>query len=114
MQTAWRERNPVARVKAAREALEKNPECAPAYILLAEEEATTIVEAEKILKQALRSAETNYRNSQQLQHQGTVMEVVHRRDTNVLIYIKRRLAMCARKLGKLKEAVKMFRDVRNK
>lgn len=113
MQTAWRERNPVARVKAAREALEKNPECAPAYILLAEEEATTIVEAEKILKQALRSAETNYRNSQQLQHQGTVMEVVHRRDTNVLIYIKRRLAMCARKLGKLKEAVKMFRDVRN-
>ena len=54
MQTAWRERNPVARVKAAREALEKNPECAPAYILLAEEEATTIVEAEKILKQALR------------------------------------------------------------
>lgn len=111
MQTAWRERNPVARVKAAREALEKNPDCAPAYILLAEEEATTIVEAEKILKQALRCAEMNYRHSQQTQHQGTIMEVLHRRDTNVLIYIKRRLAMCARKLGKLKEAVKMFRDL---
>ena len=36
------------------------------------------------------------------------------RDTNVLICVKRRLAMCARKLGKLKEAVKMFRDVSNK
>ncbi|XP_023017265.1 protein ST7 homolog [Leptinotarsa decemlineata] len=111
MQTAWRERNPAVRLKAAHNAIEKNPECAPAYILLAEEEATTIVEAEKILKHALKVAETNYRKSQSLQHQGSIMEAQHRRDTNVLIYIKRRLAMCARKLGKLKEAVKMFRDL---
>ncbi|CAH1114489.1 unnamed protein product [Psylliodes chrysocephalus] len=111
MQTAWRERNPTVRLKAAHNALEKNSECAPAYILLAEEEATTITEAEKILKQALKVAEANYRKSQALQHQGSLMEAQHRRDTNVLIYIKRRLAMCARKLGKLKEAVKMFRDL---
>ncbi|XP_071439144.1 protein ST7 homolog [Hetaerina americana] len=111
MQTAWRERNPVARIKAAHEAIEKNTECAPAYILLAEEESTTISEAEKILRQALRVAELNHRKSQQSQHQGSVLEAAHRRDTNVLIYIKRRLAMCSRKLGKLKEAVKMFRDL---
>ncbi|KAJ6647024.1 Protein ST7 like [Pseudolycoriella hygida] len=111
MQTAWRERNPVVRIKAAHNALEMNPECAPAYILLAEEEATTIVEAEKILKNALKVAEANYRKSQGMQHQGTIAEGTHRRDTNVLIYIKRRLAMCARKLGKLKEAMKMFRDL---
>lgn len=67
MQTAWRERNPSVRLKAAHCALEKNPECAPAYILLAEEEATTITEAEKILKQALKVAEANYRKSQALQ-----------------------------------------------
>uniref|UniRef100_A0A1Y1KBH5 Protein ST7 homolog n=1 Tax=Photinus pyralis TaxID=7054 RepID=A0A1Y1KBH5_PHOPY len=54
MQTAWRERNPLVRIKAAHKALETNPDCAPAYILLAEEEATTITEAEKILKQALK------------------------------------------------------------
>ncbi|XP_013113183.1 protein ST7 homolog [Stomoxys calcitrans] len=111
MQTAWRERNPVQRIKSAHNAIEINPECAPAYILLAEEEATTIVEAERILRTALKVAEQNYRKSQATQHQGPVAEGIHRRDTNVLIYIRRRLAMCARKLGKLKEAAKMFRDL---
>ena len=33
MQTAWRERNPEARIRAAKEAIEKNGECATAYIL---------------------------------------------------------------------------------
>lgn len=111
MQTAWRQPNPDIRIQAAKKALEHNPECAPAYILLAEEEATTITEAEKILKQALKVAENNHRKSQSTQHQGSIAEAIHKRDTNVLIYIKRRLAMCARKLGKLKEAVKMFRDL---
>ncbi|XP_044010799.1 protein ST7 homolog [Aphidius gifuensis] len=111
MQTAWRERNPSVRIKAAHNALEKNSECAPALILLAEEEATTIIEVEKLFKQALKIAELNYKKSQNTQHQGTIAEAIHRRDTNVLIYIKRRLAMCARKLGKLKESVKMFRDL---
>ncbi|RXG69436.1 Protein ST7-like protein [Armadillidium vulgare] len=111
MQTAWRERNPEVRIKAAKSAMEMNPECASAYILLAEEECTTIVEAEKMLKTALKHAEANYRKSQAFQHQSPLMEGLHRRDTNALIYIKRRLAMCARKLGKLKEATKMFRDL---
>ncbi|CAD7002789.1 unnamed protein product [Ceratitis capitata] len=111
MQTAWRERNPVQRIKSAHTALEINPECASAYILLAEEEATTITEAEKILKTALKIAEINYRRSQTTQHQGPIAEAMHRRDLNVLIYIKRRLAMCARKLGRLKEAAKIFRDL---
>lgn len=109
MQTAWRERNPVVRIKTAKKSIELNPENAPAYILLAEEEATTIIEAEIILKQALRVAEINYKKSQGLQ--GPLYEAAHRRDANVLIYIKRRLAMCARKLGKLKEAAKIFRDL---
>jgi len=111
MATAWRERNPSARIAAAKEALTVNGECAPALLLLAEEEAATVSEAEQLLKQALKVAEASYRKSQQSQHQGSLAEGLHRRDTNVLICVKRRLAMCARKLGKLKEAVKMFRDL---
>uniref|UniRef100_A0A673N0E4 Suppressor of tumorigenicity 7 protein homolog n=1 Tax=Sinocyclocheilus rhinocerous TaxID=307959 RepID=A0A673N0E4_9TELE len=124
MQKAWRERNPQARITAAHEALDLEDLarliytyysiryflCATAYILLAEEEATTIVEAEKLFKQALKIGESCYRRSQQLQHHGAQYEAQHRRDTNVLVYIKRRLAMCSRKLGRTREAVKMMRD----
>uniref|UniRef100_A0A673JDS6 Suppressor of tumorigenicity 7 protein-like n=1 Tax=Sinocyclocheilus rhinocerous TaxID=307959 RepID=A0A673JDS6_9TELE len=70
--------------------------CAAAYVLLAEEEATTITEAERLFKQALKSG-------MKLSHSG--------KDTNLVVYIKRRLAMCARKLGRIKEAVKMMRDL---
>merc|ERR1719447_906249 len=55
MQTAWRERNLGARIKAAKEAIGLNPECATAYILLAEEEqALDIAEAESRLKEAVK------------------------------------------------------------
>lgn len=111
MQTAWRERKPQARVKAAHEALEKNSECATALILLAEEESGTILEAEKLFKQGYKSAESQYKKSQQTQHQSSTHEALHRRDTNVIVYIKRRLAMCARKLGRTREAVKMMREI---
>ncbi|XP_061688210.1 suppressor of tumorigenicity 7 protein-like isoform X2 [Syngnathoides biaculeatus] len=89
MQKAWRERNPQARIRAAYQAIELNHECAAAYVLLAEEEATTITEAERLFKKALTIG----------------------KDINLLVYIKRRLAMCARKLGRIKEAVKMMRDL---
>ncbi|XP_050810272.1 suppressor of tumorigenicity 7 protein-like isoform X2 [Gopherus flavomarginatus] len=111
MQKAWRERNPQARIKAAYQALELDNDCATAYVLLAEEEATTIIHAEKYFKQALKAGETVYRKSQHCHPQNSQHEAQLRRDTNVLVYVKRRLAMCARKLGRIKEAVKMMRDL---
>uniref|UniRef100_A0A667YGM6 Suppression of tumorigenicity 7 like n=1 Tax=Myripristis murdjan TaxID=586833 RepID=A0A667YGM6_9TELE len=98
MQKAWRERNPQARIRAAYQAIEMNHECAAAYVLLAEEEATTITEAERLFKQALRIGKNGLKYNTG-------------KDINLLVYIKRRLAMCARKLGRIKEAVKMMRDL---
>jgi hypothetical protein len=77
MQTAWRERNPKARIRAAREALAKNSEVATAYILLAEEEAPTVQEAERLFKLAWKAAESNYRKSQTLHHSAK-SEALHR------------------------------------
>ncbi|XP_029428143.1 suppressor of tumorigenicity 7 protein-like isoform X2 [Rhinatrema bivittatum] len=111
MQKVWRERNPPARIKAAYRALELQNDCPTAYILLAEEEATTISEAERLLKQALKAGETTYKRSQHQQHQSPQHEAQHRRDMNVMLYIKRRLAMCARRLGRIREAAKLMRDV---
>lgn len=111
MQKAWRERNPQARIRAAHQALKEDAECAAGYILLAEEEATTILEAERLFRKALKCGEVLYRKSQLLQHHNPVLEAEHRRDTNVLVYIKRRLAMCTRKLGRTREAIKMMRDL---
>uniref|UniRef100_A0A665VWM2 Suppression of tumorigenicity 7 like n=1 Tax=Echeneis naucrates TaxID=173247 RepID=A0A665VWM2_ECHNA len=102
MQKAWRERNPQARIRAAYQAIEMNHECAAAYVLLAEEEATTITEAERLFKKALTIGK-HVITSTILHHSG--------KDINLLVYIKRRLAMCARKLGRIKEAVKMMRDL---
>lgn len=82
------------------------------------------------MKQALKCAENAYRKTQQLLEQGHNQDLVHskskefsstlslsiigdclERNTNILIYVKRRLGMCARKLGKLREAAKIFRDL---
>jgi hypothetical protein len=77
MQRAWRERNQNTRVMLAREALEVNQDCTPAYILLAEEEATNILESEKLFKTAFKFAEIAYKKSLQAQEQGHSQESLH-------------------------------------
>ena len=75
------------------------------YVMISDNFVPNLIsDAEVKLREAYRIAEANHRRSQQLQHQSNLLESQHRRDTNVMIYIRRRLAMCARKLGKLKEA----------
>ncbi|OUC39714.1 ST7 protein [Trichinella nativa] len=108
MQNAWRERDPKVRLELAHKALAHNQNCATALILLAEEECQTVFEAEQKFKLALKAAEDNFKKSHSLSYGLSVSserESLHKRDTNVLVYIRRRLAMCARRFGRLKEAL---------
>ncbi|KAM7537562.1 hypothetical protein Aperf_G00000061010 [Anoplocephala perfoliata] len=111
MQMAWRERNPEERIKKAREALAKNPECVTAMILLAEEECSSIAEVEKMFKQAYKISESSLRKSQQFHSHNPIQDAIYLRDIHAFIFIRRRLAMCARKLGKLREAIKIMREL---
>lgn len=77
MQAAWRERVPAARIKAAHLALEKNPECVTALIMLAEEEAPSMLKVEKIFRKALKLAEANYKKTQKSHHLDSNIEMQH-------------------------------------
>ncbi|EDO40754.1 predicted protein [Nematostella vectensis] len=110
MLTAWRERDQEKRINAACRAYECDPTSPTALILLAEEKAQTITEAEWYLKQALKTSDDLIRNGASTNGDGKE-DTIHRKNTNVCVYIRRRLAMCARKLGRTKEAIKMMRDL---
>lgn len=84
-----------------------------ALILLGEEKAATVVEAESYFQSALVAAEARHKKTLQIYNQsnGRSCELELKRDHTVLIYVKRRLAMCWRKLGRVKEAAKVFKEL---
>ena len=113
MVSAWRERLVTARIEAAKSALELVPDCPSALVLLGEEDADTVTKAEEYFQRALGGAEAKYKASLKIYEQSNARngEQEMKRDHTVLLYIKRRLAMCWRKLGRVKEAAKMFKEL---
>ena len=107
----WKEPDRMKRIEIAHKALSINPNCALALIVIAEEEASTILDVEERLKLALKSAEASSKSSYVLCQQDPVYKPLHERNAYVCSYCRIRLAVCARKLGKLKESVKMYRDL---
>lgn len=107
----WREPDRMKRIEISHEALSINPNCPLALIVLAEEEANSILEVEERLKIALKSAEGASKTSHVLSQQDAMYKPLHERNQHVCSYCRIRLALCARKLGKLKESSKMYRDL---
>ncbi|VVC88276.1 unnamed protein product [Leptidea sinapis] len=105
---AWREREPAVRVACARAALASRPDCAAALLLLAEEDAPTVAEAERVLRRAWRAGEAACRA---LGAAGASGAVAARREAGVLAHVKRRAAMCARRLGRVRDAARLFREL---
>ena len=108
---AWREEDRKKRISLAHKALCINPNNPSALIILAEEEAMTILEVEEQLKTAVKSAEIVCKQSLTLSQQDPVYKPLHERNGFILAYCKIRLAVCLRKLGKVKEAIKIYRDL---
>ncbi|KAL4705729.1 hypothetical protein ACJJTC_000386 [Scirpophaga incertulas] len=112
MARAWREREPAARVAAARAALQLRPDCAAALLLLAEEDAPTVQEAERAVVCAWRAAEAGWRAAAARGGPGGGPGGgAARRLAAVLAHAKRRAAMCARRLGRLRDAARLFREL---
>lgn len=111
MLSVWKEPDRQKRIEMAHKALENNPNCVVALILLAEEEAPTILEVEEQLRLALKAGEATLRVSSALSQQDPINKPLYERSAYLHAYVRVRLAMCARKLGKLKEAAKMYRDL---
>jgi len=57
MYQAWEEEKPAKRIALARKALATSPDCADAYVLLAEEEAENLADAMKLYQQGIEAGE---------------------------------------------------------
>ena len=111
MMTALKEKDRHKRISLAHNALDMDSNCVPALVLLAEEEALGLLEVEELLKQALKAAESAHRQSAVLCQNDPVYKPLHERNANVCIHCRLRLAVCNRRLGKVKDAIKIYREL---
>ena len=79
MASVWKEPDRMERLMTAQKALDMNPQCAAALVLLAEEQAATITESEELLRQALRASEVAYKHTTTLSHQDSMYKPIHER-----------------------------------
>ncbi len=108
MYQAWEERNPARRIILAHEALAVSPDCADAYVLLAEEEADTLGRALEYYQQGVAAGERALGKKYFKENVGYFWGLL---ETRPYMRARQGLANTLWGLGRGEEAVSYYRDM---
>lgn len=108
MYQAWDERNPARRIILAHEALEISPDCADAYVLLAEEEADTLARALEYYQQGVAAGERALGKKYFKENQGYFWGLL---ETRPYMRARQGLANILWELGRKEEALEHYQDL---
>ncbi len=105
---AWDEHKPQKRIRLARQALKISPNCADAYVLLAEEEAETIEEAYKYYLKGKQAGERALGEDYFQENEGHFWGIL---ETRPYMRARQGLAACLAVMGRLDEAIAHYREM---
>ena len=108
MYDAWEERNPARRIKMAYRALSVSPDCADAYVLLAEEEADTLQRAAEFYAKGVEAGERALGKKFFRKNAGYFWGIL---STRPYMRAREGLANCFWSLGRLDEAREHFTEM---
>src|SRR5947209_3453571 len=108
MYEAWEARSRKARVRLAREALAISPDCADAYVLLAEETARTPDEALKLYEEGVRAGERALGPEAFAEDAGNFWGIL---ETRPYMRARAGVAECLWAMGEAGRAVEHFREL---
>ncbi|MFH0795893.1 MAG: tetratricopeptide repeat protein [Candidatus Omnitrophota bacterium] len=108
MYEAWDQEDKQERVRLARKALAVFPDCADAYVLLAEETATSLPEAKKLFQRCLEAGERTLGKEGFKEHAGHFWGVLETRP-----YMRARLGLAQTlwEMGEHEEAIRHYREM---
>jgi len=108
MYRAWETDNPAKRISLAHKALSISPDCADAYVLLAEEEADTVARALALYEQGLAAGEQAL-GPEYFEHEaGRFWGLL---ETRPYMRARQGVAECLWKLGRRDEALGHYREL---
>lgn len=108
MYEAWEARNRKTRVRLAREALARSPDCADAYVLLAEETARLPAEALKLYEEGMRAGERALGAEMLTEEAGHFWGIL---ETRPYMRARAGVAECLWELGETEHAIIHYREL---